>query len=62
MVAGAPETARRTAKASGWPGAAGAPDLAFAGLAAAGLPIGSRLLAHAGQESLLLAAAAQLET
>jgi amidase len=34
MVAGAPETARRTAKASGWPGAAGAPDLAFAGLAA----------------------------
>jgi amidase len=34
MVAGAPETVRRTAKASGWPGAAGAPDLAFAGLAA----------------------------
>lgn len=32
MVAGAPETAR-TAEASGWPGAAGAPELAFAGLA-----------------------------
>ncbi len=32
MAAGAPETAR-TAEASGWPGAAGAPDLAFAGLA-----------------------------
>ena len=29
MVAGAPETA----EASGWPGAAGAPELAFAGLA-----------------------------
>jgi amidase len=33
MTAGAPDTARTTAKASGWPGAAGAPDLAFAGLA-----------------------------
>jgi amidase len=32
-TAGAPETARRTAEASGWPGAAGAPELAFAGLA-----------------------------
>ena len=32
MVAGAPETAT-VAKASGWPGAAGAPTLAFAGLA-----------------------------